>query len=128
MYSVGRGISRWSGPTQWPTTPAPSMSPTKLVAIAIPNEKRGAGAAAAVDFHEFLFAIAGDLNFVLQNSSRPEHAHDVSLLRLAESDGKVGRILSEIARRSCDLELLAIASGKDFDFGADRALVVVQVP
>ena len=28
MYSVGRGMSRWPGPTQWPTTPAPSMSAT----------------------------------------------------------------------------------------------------
>ena len=88
MYSVGRGISRWPGPTQCPTTPAPSMSPTNCVAFAVPNEKGGARAAAAVDFHVFLFAVGGDFDFVLQNSSRPEHANDVGLGGLSEADGE----------------------------------------
>src|SRR5579863_8206445 len=100
--------------------------PDQLIALSIPNEKGGARTSTAIDFHKFLFAIARDFHFVLQNSSRPEHADNISLGSLAKADGEVGRILSEIAGRSRDLELLPIPSGKHFDFGSDRAFVVVQ--
>ena len=96
----------------------------ELVAFSIPNEKGGAGAATAIDFHVFLFAVGGDFDFVLQNPSRPEHADDVGLGGLSETDGQEWGVLAEIAVRSVDLEFLAIASREDFDFGPNGALVV----
>ena len=65
----------------------------ELVAFTVPNEKRGAGTATAVNFHVFLFAIGGYFDFILQNSGRPEHADDVGLCRLSEADGEVRRVL-----------------------------------
>ena len=50
MYSVGRGMLRSPGATQCPTTPAPIMSRDQFVVSAVPDEQRGAGTAAAVDF------------------------------------------------------------------------------
>ena len=98
----------------------------QLVVRAIPDEKCGTGTAAAIDFQEVLFFQPGNSDFILQNAGGPEHAHDVGLLGLAEADDEVGRVLSEIAGRSGDFKFLAIRSGEDFDFGSDRALVVVQ--
>ena len=74
----------------------------------------------------FCTLLAGDFDFVLQDAGRPQHADDIGLFRLAEADGEVGRILSEIAGRSVDFKLLAIAAGENFHLGADGALVVVQ--
>ena len=73
---------------------------------------------------KFLHLVAGDFDFVLQDSGRPQHAHDVGLLRLAETDVQVRRVLAEIAGRSGDFKLLPVGAGENFDLGADGALVV----
>src|SRR5580692_1287978 len=98
--------------------------PDQLVTCAVPNKKGGAGTSATVDLHELLFAIGGDFDFVLQDARRPEHADDISLGRLSEANRQVRRILSEITRRSRDLELLPSSSREDLDFGSDGALVI----
>ena len=69
---------------------------------------------------------AGNLDFVLNDSRRPEHAHNVGFLGLAQSDNEVSRVLSQIAGRSRNFKLLAVRPGENFNLGADRALVVSQ--
>ena len=64
------------------------------------------------------------MNFVLQHTSRPQHAHDVSIFRIAEADDDIGGILSQIPVRSSDLKLLPVAAGENFNFGADGGFVV----
>ena len=66
----------------------------EFVALAVPDEEGGAGAAAAVDFEVVLLLVAGDLDFVLQHSGGPEHAHDVGFFGLAEADGEIRRVLA----------------------------------
>ena len=73
-----------------------------------------------------LLLVAGDLDFVLQHASRPQHAHDVGFFGFAQADDDIGRVLSEISTGAIDLKLLAVAAGEDFDLGADGGLVVVQ--
>ena len=75
---------------------------------------------------KFCTLVGGDFDFILQNAGRPQHADDVGFFRLAEADGQVGRVLSEVAGRAVDFKFLPHASGKDFDFRADGALVIVQ--
>ena len=98
----------------------------KFVMLAIPDEQRRAGTAAAVDLRYSCSLLAGDFDFVLQNAGGPEHADDVGLLWLGRGRRRVGGVLAEIAGRSVDFEFLAIAAGEDFDLGADGALVVVE--
>ena len=98
----------------------------ELVALAIPDKQRGAGAAAAIDLEELLFFVAGDVDFVLQHAGRPQHADDVGFFRIAEADGQVGRVLAEVSVGAGDLKLLPVAAGEHFDFGSDGALVVGQ--
>ena len=80
----------------------------EFVALAVPDEEGGAGAAAAVDFEVVLLLVAGDLDFVLQHSGGPEHAHDVGFFGLAEADGEIRRVLAKVAVGAVDLEFLAI--------------------
>ena len=98
----------------------------ELVMMAIPDEERGTGAAAAIDLEIFLLAVASDFDFILNHAGGPDHAHDVGLFRVAKSDDDVGGVLSEIAGRSGDFKFLAVAGGEDFDLGADGALVIVE--
>ena len=69
---------------------------------------------------------SGNLDFILNDSGGPQHAHHIGLFGLAESDHEVGGVLSQVSGRSRNLEFLAIRSGEDFDLGANRALVVGQ--
>ena len=62
----------------------------------------------------------------MQDPGRPQHAHDVGLLRLAKPDGQVRRVLSEITGRSIDFKLLSIGTGENFNFGANGTPVVVE--
>ena len=98
----------------------------ELVALAIPYEQRGAGAAAAVDLEEVLLLVAGNLNFILQNAGGPEHAHDIGVFGVAEADDDVGGILAEISVRAVDFKFLAIPAGEDFDLRPDSGFIVVQ--
>ncbi len=98
----------------------------EFITCAIPDEESRAGRTTPVDLGKFLNLVAGDVNFVLQDTGRPQHAHDVGLLGLAKPDGQVRRVLSEITGRSIDFKLLSIGTGEDFDFGADGGLVVVE--
>ena len=55
----------------------------EFIALAVPDEQSGAGAAAAIDFEKFVALVAGNLilvNFVLQHAAGPEHADDVRVL------------------------------------------------
>ena len=45
---------------------------------------------------------------------------------MAETDGQVGRVLSEVAGRSVHFEFLPQAGGEDFNFRPNGALVIVQ--
>ena len=79
----------------------------KLVVRAVPYKECGTRTAAAIDLEEILNFVGGDFDFILQNASRPEHADDVGFFRLAEADGQIGRILSEVSRRSVHFNFLS---------------------
>src|ERR1019366_939086 len=98
----------------------------EFVVRAIPGEERGTGTAAAVHFSKVLHLVGSNSDFILQNAGRPCHADDVGFFRLPEPDGQVGRVLSEVTGRSVHFELLPQASGEDFNFCANGALVIVQ--
>ena len=96
----------------------------EFVALAIPCEQSWAGAAAAVDLDVVLALVTGNLDFILQHASRPQHAHDVGIFGSTQADNDIERVLSEITAGAIDLKLLPIAAGEDFDLGADGRLVV----
>ncbi len=98
----------------------------KLIAFSVPDKQCRARATAAVDLEKVLLLVARNLDFVLQNTGRPKHAHDVGFFGVAQADHDVGGILAEISVRSIDFKLLAVAAGEDFHFRADGRLVVVQ--
>src|SRR5438477_2073786 len=98
----------------------------QLVVLAVPGEKCRTGTAAAIHFKKTVLLQARDLNLVLYDSGRPEHAHHVGFPGLTQRDNEVRRVLSQIAGRSRNLELLAIRPSENLDFGADRTLVVRQ--
>ena len=126
MYSVGRGMSRWFGPDPVADHARAQHVSHQFIVGAIPDEKRGTGTAAAVHFEETVVFHSGNLDFILYDSGGPQHAHHIGLFGLAESDHEVGRVLSQVAGRSRNLKFLAIRAGENFNFGADRALVVGQ--
>jgi len=64
--------------------------------LAIPHEQCWTRATPAVDLCDFLFPIGEYLNFILQNSSRPEQPDDIGFFRLAKADGKFRRVLAQI--------------------------------
>ena len=98
----------------------------QFVALAIPDKQRRAGTAAAVDLGEVLLPVARNIYFILQDAGGPQHANDVSLFRIAESNHDVGGVLPQVSRRSGDLKLLPVSAREHLDFGADGALVVGQ--
>src|SRR5208282_1422690 len=98
----------------------------EFVVRTIPSEERRTRAAAAIHLGKVLHLVGSDFNFILQNAGRPQHADDVGFFRLSKTDGQVGRVLSEVARRSIHFKLLPQASGEDFNFRANSALVIVQ--
>ena len=69
----------------------------EFIALAVPHEQRGAGTAAAVDLEKIVLLVACNLDFILQDTRGPEHAHDIGFLRVAEADGEIRRVLPEIA-------------------------------
>src|SRR5579871_2490292 len=58
----------------------------ELVLVPIPDKKRRTRTAAAVDLHELVLAIGGEFDFILQNAGWPEHANNIGLFSLTESD------------------------------------------
>src|SRR5713101_5058118 len=93
---------------------------------AVPDEERGTRTAAAVDLQDVLHLVGSDFDFVLQHAGRPQHADDVRFFRLSKADGQVGRVLSEISRRSVYFKLLPQSGREHFNLRTDSVLVVVQ--
>ena len=62
----------------------------QFVVGAVPNKQRRTGTAAAVHFEEAVVFHSGNLDFILYDSGRPQHAHHIGLFGLAESDHEVG--------------------------------------
>src|SRR5580693_5143210 len=98
----------------------------EFVALTVPDKKRRAGTAPAINLEEVLLLVACDIDLVLQDAGRPQHAHDVGFFGIAQADHDVGGVLAEISVRSIDLKLLPVAAGENFHFRADGGLVVVQ--
>ena len=94
--------------------------------VAVPCEQRGTGTAAAVNLGELLLAVSRNLDFILENPGRPKHAYDIRFSGRAEPGNDFGRVLAQITGGSGDFPLLAIRACEDFDFSADRGLVIVQ--
>ncbi len=68
----------------------------QLVSLPVPNEQRGTRTAAAINLHELVLAVGGDVDFVLQNARWPQHADNIGLLGLAQSNGELQRILPQV--------------------------------
>ena len=64
----------------------------------------------------------------MKHASGPQHAHNVSLFRIAKPDHDVGGVLSQISVRPGNFKFLAIASSEHFHLGSDGAFVVGQPP
>ncbi len=69
----------------------------------------------------------GNLDFVLQNSGRPEHSDDVGVISAAQTGKDLRRALAHISSRARNFPLLPECACKDFDFGSQSGLVVRQI-
>jgi hypothetical protein len=69
----------------------------ELVFVAVPREERWTGTAAPVHLSKALHLVGGYFDLVLQDAGRPRHADNVGFFGLPKADGKVRRILSEVA-------------------------------
>ncbi len=113
-------------PNPMPHYARPQHVGHKLIPLPIPHKQSRARTSPPVDLRKILLPVARNVNFVLQHSSRPQHAYNVGLFRLAQSHHNFGRVLPQISIRSGNLNLLPIPSRKHLHLGSNRALVVVQ--
>ena len=96
----------------------------ELIFASIPRKQHGTRASPPVKLGKSHRLAGRNIELILRNAGRPQHADNIGLVGLAQTGEYLGRALAQITGASGDLELLRAAVREDFDLCADCRLVV----
>ncbi len=98
----------------------------EFVLVTVPCKQNRAGTAAPIEFGDAVLFVRSEIDFVLGHAGGPEQANNFDVPLSAEARENRGRILPEVSGGALHFPLLIQRASVDFDFRANRALIVVQ--